>query len=110
MKLFRFRRFSTVSNSPAARSSTPTSSSPTWGLFEDLIEPLHWNLPPQSGVFRTRADFKEGEKDYQIDASIPGIPKDQVKIEHFGQQLKISGSVKKEEEKKEEKYFVKELF
>jgi len=70
--------------------------------FEDMFRvprarALWQSLPeePQSKV-----DFSEDDKAYRVNAEIPGVKKEDVKISIDGNQVSISAEVKKEKEEK----------
>lgn len=69
-------------------------------LFEDFFKD---NLLPltdlKHGTFKV--DVKETEKEYQIEAEMPGFKKEEIKIDCDEEMITISA--KKEEEKEEEK-------
>lgn len=65
-----------------------------------------------TNVFETAAypkvDVRETEKEFVIEAEIPGLAKDQVKVEIKDDTLVLRGE-KREEMKKEGKYHIKEI-
>lgn len=67
-------------------------------LFDD------WFLPPAqntrtAGEFMPSCDIEEAENHYLMTMEVPGIPKDDIKVEVFGNRLTISGERKSEEKR-----------
>ncbi len=69
-----------------------------WAMFSPRIRPLHGRLLPEDFP----VDIRETDSQYLIEAEIPGLQKDDIKIEVDGKQLTISAEVKQETEAKEE--------
>lgn len=73
---------------------------PFGGLFEDLFAPLRADVPSIPAAWMPRADIRETEKDYVIDLSLPGIRKEDVKVEVKDDVLTVSGERKSDKEEK----------
>lgn len=73
---------------------------PLGGLFEDVFAPLRAALPSVPAAWMPRADIRETEKDYIIDLNLPGIRKEDVKVEVKDDVLTVSGEKKSEKEEK----------
>jgi HSP20 family protein len=69
-----------------------------WALVSPRVRPLHGRLLPEDFP----VDIRETETHYTIEAEMPGLQKDDIKIEVDGRQLTISAEVKQESEEKEE--------
>lgn len=73
---------------------------PFGGLLEDVFAPLRADLPSIPAAWMPRADIQETDKDYIIDLSLPGIRKEDVKVEVKDDVLTVSGERKREKEEK----------
>ena len=76
-------------------------------LFSDV-----WNdenLESTSNFFRPSVDILEEDRAFQIHLSIPGLKKDEIKIDLKNEVLTISGERKQNTEKKEAKYHLGEI-
>lgn len=73
---------------------------PLGGLLDDVFAPLRADLPSLPAAWMPRADIKETEKEYIIDLSLPGIRKEDVKVEVKDDVLTVSGEKKSEKEEK----------
>lgn len=73
---------------------------PLGGLFEDVFAPLRADVPSIPAAWMPRADVRETEKEYIIDLSLPGIRKEDVKVEVKDDVLTVSGERKSEKEEK----------
>jgi len=60
--------------------------------------------------FTPRVDVLETEKQFEIHISLPGLKKDEIKIDVQGETLTISGERKFKNESKEDKYHLVENF
>lgn len=59
----------------------------------------------RSGDFAPSVNVREGEYAYHIEADLPGVPKEQIKVDVEGNRLTISGERTTREEVKEEEYY-----
>ena len=73
---------------------------PFGGLLEDVFAPLRADLLAIPAAWMPRADVHETDKDYIIDLSLPGIRKEDVKVEVKDNVLTVSGERKSEKEQK----------
>lgn len=74
-------------------------SSPFGNLFEDFFAPLRGgSMTPRAWL--PRADVQETEKGYLISVSLPGVRKEDVKVDVRDDMLTISGERKEESEEK----------
>ena len=87
------------------------------GLFDDVFGDLtrgFWLKPvamPGDGELKMKVDVKEDEKAYTVHADIPGVKKDDIRIDVNGNQVTIRAEVKQEkEEKKDEKVLHSERY
>ncbi|MEZ4415634.1 MAG: Hsp20/alpha crystallin family protein [Gemmatimonadota bacterium] len=71
-------------------------------LFDDLLPELE--VTENDGVWAPRMDLSETDKAYEIHLDLPGVSKDQIKVDFQDGCLSISGE-RKHEEKKEGKDF-----
>lgn len=69
-----------------------------WAVLGPRIRPMQARLLPEDFP----VDIRETDGQYMIEAEIPGLKKDEIKIEVDGRQLTISAEVKKESEEKQE--------
>jgi HSP20 family protein len=69
-----------------------------WALMSPRIRPLHGRLLPEDFP----VDIRETDGQYMIEAEIPGLKKDDIKVEIDGRALTISAEVKQESEEKDE--------
>lgn len=77
----------------------------TSNLFDDLFNDSFFNNETTTGkAFTPQVDVSETEKAFELSFAIPGIKKDEIKIDLNEGQLTVSGE-RKFEEKKEEKNF-----
>lgn len=77
----------------------------TNNLFDDLFNDRFFNSDVTAGKsFTPQVDISETEKAFELSFAIPGIKKDEIKIDLNEGQLVVSGE-RKFEEKKEEKNF-----
>lgn len=73
---------------------------PLSGLFEDVFAPLRADMPSVPAAWMPRADIRETEKEYVIDLSLPGMRKEDMKVEIKDDVLTVSGEKKSEKEEK----------
>ena len=63
-------------------------------------------LPAErGGDFSPSVNFREGEYAYHVEADLPGVPKEQIKVDVEGNRVTISGERKTREEVKEGDYY-----
>lgn len=74
-------------------------------LFNDSLGKFERNV-----FFTPRVDVLESESRFEIQMALPGIKKEEIKIDIEKNVLSISGERKLESEKKEEKYHLVENF
>ncbi|GAB1448265.1 MAG: Hsp20/alpha crystallin family protein [Bacteroidetes bacterium] len=74
-------------------------------LFNDSLGKFERNV-----FFTPRVDVVESESRFEIQMALPGIKKEEIKIDIEKNVLSISGERKLESEKKEEKYHLVENF
>lgn len=75
-------------------------------LFDNFFGDWKGSMP--NDLVNIKVDVKENQDSFLIHAEIPGVPKDQIKVEHFGNKLRISGEIKNEKDEKDEKHHLKE--
>jgi HSP20 family protein len=73
---------------------------PFGGLFEDLFAPMKTVMPAMPKAWMPRVDVQETEKEYVLSMSLPGVRKEDVKLDVKGDLLTISGERKAEKEEK----------
>lgn len=98
----------------------PLKLSPSWDPFREMEEmqkrlwslfgrswPV-WRSEPEEGFalaeWMPPVDIEESDKEYLIKAELPGIKKEEVKVNVEGGTLSISGERKAEKEEKDKKY------
>lgn len=84
---------------------------PFGGLFEDFLAPMRMTfpaLPAMPKVWMPRVDIQETDKEYTLTASLPGVRKEDVKIEVKDDCLTLSGERKMEKEEKGKTWLRKE--
>lgn len=69
-----------------------------WAQLSPRIRPLQGRVLPEDFP----VDIRETDGRYTIEAEIPGLQKDEIKIEVDGRQLTISAELKQESESKQE--------
>jgi HSP20 family protein len=69
-----------------------------WAVLSPRIQPLHARVLPEEFP----VDIRETEGHYMIEAEIPGLQKDEIKVEVEGRQLTISAEIKQATEEKQE--------
>jgi HSP20 family protein len=84
--------------------------------FEDMFNDLtrgYWVKPlPLAGgeELKMKVDVKEDDKAYTVHAEIPGVNKDDIRVDVNGDQVSISAEVKREKEEKGEKMLHSERY
>lgn len=73
---------------------------PFGGLLEDVFAPLRTNMPAFPTAWMPRTDIRETEKEYILDISLPGVRKEDVKVEVKDNVLTVTGEKKSEKEEK----------
>src|ERR1041385_7135330 len=73
---------------------------PAGGFFEDLFAPLRVSVPALPSAWMPRADIRETDKEYILDLALPGVKKEDVKVEVKDEVLTITGEKKTEKEEK----------
>ena len=73
---------------------------PLGGFFEDLFAPMKTILPAMPKAWMPRADIQETEKDYLLSLALPGVRKEDVKLDIQGDVLTITGERKSDKEEK----------
>ncbi|MEK7232373.1 MAG: Hsp20/alpha crystallin family protein [Elusimicrobiota bacterium] len=71
-----------------------------FGGLEDIFSPMRTSLPALPTAWMPRVDIRETEKEYILDLSLPGVKKEDVKVEVKDGVLTISGEKKTEKEEK----------
>ena len=79
-----------------------------WNPFREMDEMLRTFRMPREGAgpladFTPAVDISERDKEYLVKAQLPGVRKDDVKIEFMKGVLTLSGERKFEKEEKDEK-------
>ena len=78
-------------------------------LFEEsFVRPRGWLTTWQSGVGTFTLDVVEEGDNLIVKASAPGVKPEDIHVEVKDEVLRIFGETRKEEEKKEEKYHIRE--
>lgn len=79
-----------------------------YGMLDDFFNNA-WLWPTRSFFHNTfRIDVKESEKEYSVEAEIPGVSKDEISIELDDGRLTISVDTNQEIEEEKENYIHKE--
>lgn len=71
-----------------------------FGGLEDILAPLRTSMPAVPAAWMPRTDIRETEKEYILDISLPGVKKEDVKVEVKDDVLTITGEKKSEKEEK----------
>lgn len=66
-------------------------------VFRRFMQPTLLNAEPLAEI---RVDIDERDKDYVVRAEIPGVKKDDIRVEIDGNRVSIAAEVKKEQEGK----------
>ncbi len=69
-----------------------------------------WPEEMQGFDFSPSCNLKETTKDFVVEFEVPGIKKEEIKIEIENRRLTVSGERKKQKEEKDEKHFLSESF
>ncbi len=86
------------------RHAYPMRANLIGNLFDTMLEEF---LTPaaeaarESGAFSPRIDIVENERGYQVEADLPGVTKNDVKVSVDGQRVTIEAEVRRETERKE---------
>ena len=86
------------------RNAYPMRANLLGNLFDTMLEEF---LTPaaeaarESGAFSPRIDVVENERGYQVEADLPGVTKNDVKVSVDGQRVTIEAEVRRETERKE---------
>ena len=67
-------------------------------LFRRALRPMRW--PIEEGPVEIKLDIEENDKTYTVRAEIPGVRKEDIKVEIDGNQVSISAETKRESEEK----------
>jgi len=83
-------------------------------VFNDFFKPwTEWMEEPNSLWVNTLrippVNIVENEKDYKVSLGVPGMKKEDFKIEHEGNMLTISSEKREDKEEKDEKFTRKEF-
>jgi HSP20 family protein len=70
--------------------------------FYDFLNPALRNKP---GFIEPPVDIIENDENITVKSQVPGIPKENIKLEINGEQLTIKGEHKQEKEEKKENYY-----
>lgn len=86
------------------RNAYPMRANLLGNLFDTMLEEF---LAPaaesarESGAFSPRIDVVENEHGYQVEADLPGVTKNDVKVSVDGQRVTIEAEARRESERKE---------
>jgi HSP20 family protein len=67
-------------------------------VFRRFMQPMAFNMEPMSEI---RVDIDETEKAYTVRADLPGVKKDDLRVEIDGNRVSISAEVRKDFEQKD---------
>jgi HSP20 family protein len=67
-------------------------------VFRRFMRPMTTNLEPMGDI---RLDIDENDKSYTVRAEVPGVKKDDIRVEVDGNRVSIAAEVRKDYEKKE---------
>jgi HSP20 family protein len=82
---------------------------PLRGMFDDFLMPMRMPaIPPLPKAWAPRIDISETDKEYLLTAALPGVRKEDVKVEVKDDVLTISGERKAEKEEKGKTWLRKE--
>ena len=68
-------------------------------LFRRFARPMTMNLEPMGDI---RVDIDENDKSYVVRAELPGVKKDDIRVEVDGNRVSIAAEVRKDYEKKDQ--------
>jgi Molecular chaperone (small heat shock protein) len=88
---------------PFPRTFEPMSD-PFETLMRRMWQPVKWG---QEGPMDIRIDVQENDKVYTVRAEMPGLKKEDIKVEIVGDTVSISAESKREEEVKEKGQIVR---
>ena len=71
---------------------------------KELFDPFFEDWTNKETTLNTKVNIKEKPESFELSLECPGIPKENIKIEHVGNHVKISGELKKEKDEKDEKH------
>jgi HSP20 family protein len=74
-------------------------------IFQEFPTPSFFSLWPERTRWMPALDVYEKDNSLIVEAELPGIPKEAVKLTCTDQTLTIQGEIKKEEEEKKEGYY-----
>jgi HSP20 family protein len=74
-------------------------------MFQELAVPGFFPFLPERGRWAPALDLYEKENNLIVEAELPGIPREAVKITCTDNTLTIQGETRKEEEEKREGYY-----
>lgn len=75
-----------------------------------LQRPFEWPEDYEEMTFSPSCNFKENDKEYIVQFDIPGVKKDEVKIELEDNRLIVSGERKESKEEKDARHFLSESY
>lgn len=73
---------------------------PLSSLLEGALGPMRTNFPALPKAWMPRADIRETDKEYILDLCLPGVRKEDVKVDIKDDLLTITGEKKSEKEEK----------
>lgn len=84
---------------------------PTTGLFNDLVagDWIQSNRRRWNTAFVPMVNILESDEAFRIEMGLPGMHREDIKVELDQQVLSISGSAKQNPEKNQEQYLTKEF-
>lgn len=82
---------------------------PFGSLLEDMFPPLKMTLPALPKAWLPRADVQETDKEYILSVALPGVKKEDVKIDVKDGVLTVSGEHKTEKEEKGKTWLRREM-
>lgn len=74
------------------------------------MQASRWPEEVEGMAFSPTCNFKESDKEYIVQFDIPGVNKDDVKIEIQNNRLTVSGERKEKKEEKDAKHFLAEAY
>lgn len=81
---------------------------PFGGLFEDFFAPMRTAAPSFYRGWLPRADVQETDKEYLLSVCVPGVRKEDLKVDVRDDMLNITGERKSEKEEKGRTWLRKE--